>query len=1461
MPEDKVPEWVPQVGPQAWADVYPVSPLNSEESSGLSPPDELRLDRNALVHGYSERRRPYEFSSCLPSSERTLSSVPSDGPPPSFTVADLVKLRDGLTTLRKSRPTNLQRIELLSFSRVQPHNNAQQNKKTFPLQKPTTTSSLEEWFSSLSSNFPVLTVSLTRTVPLGPTIGRSTGKVVEMMASRSVPTQRAVWYIRIAVLNECVKNQRPDRPALSPRSFWTQQLSNFFRSDVNSLNSRQSSLSGPMSRVALWRYILDLVRWQVDEGLVDLSQWLKVIADVVRAELNQSQTLANPGTLIAMLAARRFLPEFLSDNDNACMLCEALLPAATEVVKAWHSPVQSRDQLKNPKGNIRKLPKRNFVPNQCHSEITFLLDAIIRVLDPASLHNGAEFRLGDLEQFTNRGIDIMKSIREERERTRDAKSFKETSFEVTHTDTHEMIRELERLPAHGDIAHVVSILQSGDMDFSRSNLSAVKVICQWAVDGPVHRTEAITVASAVLARISALREQLFANQSSNCSLPSPMTEWRAGNMNHGMRPGSQNHAIFSSLTRAKMGTNSGNEPPLHRELWQYFKEYSKGREPRSPQDGNHIVRFLARLFRVNLLSLSSFVRDVSRLSACGQPGAGYLIKCLSLLPDPADSSMSDSRRALLRKYGYASNSRVSDSCTFKDTVLRALNSGNVAGVESQAESLMSCGNINAILSTSEAVCLERAFERSDNLPIAERRVRAYSIVSFLVHVDEPGMAVEWVLEQLIVMTKEGDDCKGDIPPGNREEMMSVFISLVGDLSRYIAASGNLEMVFNCLKDVFLSTWATLPIREHILRLLSSMAAIFNVRADRGSMYWTRMVARVLKQGMGSSNEQLLIPLAAASLRGLSIVHMDNLNLSVLLDTENPDNQGLSPDVDLQITTNLTRFQGMDVSKLRNLFSSTSHEFPLDGLLTKMTMNDVLGSVFIPVLSEFLTDPNIGSNAESLFSRLATKVLEMFKQRRLKVRLQGIRPSLVIDFMALITAGCACVHMHPSDSLDVLVQMDWIWKILVPRAGVKLARRLRARVDYYCEKAASTEKGDWIDFLSNMVLKVYGEPGRDEIAVCSTLGNEPFGMVEMELAFLAFNRHEREEDEEFGSRVSDAACLDKESAKTLTNMALECSFFTEEDRQSMAKVIAFNAVQKMGESLRYVVSALTMETSRSTAIYLERARQWYDADRARRTVLGFCIDSLSENVGSQVEAFLYDQLSSIAKKLSSAMASGCLPSDLLTGGQQISNALESRLTAILRSKRAPQSLEWWKQRCVEIAHLLKGGVALLKTSAILCCLKVLEMCIYRVGDSLKVIEDKPGADGSIVQGGPSKMTLTCRQVLNHPLSRDLRADLLAFLKPTLFWIEGAAYETVSTLIGAGTHGTCSIANKVHACDEEGSEIDNWILLEGYGRGVEESPAVAPSAFWRQGEDNVRSEERRSAVKLKKTYTTYSSLAIQ
>lgn len=818
-------------------------------------------------------------------------------------------------------------------------------------------------------------------------------------------------------------------------------------------------------------------------------------------------------------------------------------------------------------------------------------------------------------------------------------------------------------------------------------------------------------------------------------------------------------------------------------------------------------------------------------------------------------------------------------------------------MEAQAESLIATGSTNSILSTSEVVRLENISQLSNDPQTTCKKM--YSMVSFLLYVDEPGMAVEWLLDNLEEVVDGNGDWKADTSLSKRREVLLILARLAGDLSRYIAGCGHLESLFSLLRKAYMSTWASPNTRTQILHTLSSLTCTFGAGSGNGSMFWTKMVSRQLQQFPETSSSMEMIAFATASVRGLDSIGAESNVMADLLNIDVSTNWGLSADEDLEFMMNKPHCHGVDGVRLRQHFLNEDYDFPLEELFVKgFTANDIIGCVFIPVLSDLLSESSVETSLESPktsletslespktslespFSKLATNVLHMIESRQNDVRMQGVRPTLVIDFMALIITGCVCFHMDPTESLEVLVRMRWIWKILAPRAGIELAKRLRSRVDYYCDKTATTDKGELSALLSNMVTRLYGETGRHEGVVSSSIGMEPFGMVEMQLALLAVHRRECGQDESFGSNIAEAGFVNEDCAHSLSVIALQCCAFDIDYQHAMAGIMAYAAAQSMAQSLGYVVTGLTMESSKNTAMHQERARQWYEADRARRKALEHCIDKVTEDLGSRVEALLFDQLVTAAGQLSNAMGNGSLPSDLLTAGQQLSEALESRLQSILRSKRRKQGVELWRQRSVEVARLLRVSAPLMKRRTVQVCLNVVDLCIRQVGAASGVvcgdeIEEKKGAamsgvgcghsgvvsavtdgSGSSGHGGEEAAVslVTCRQIIESVDNVDLKRQLVSLLTPTMLWAEVPEREAISMVVGRGRHSS------VEAFDDDGMQVDNWRLLEGFGRGADEISAVPPSSFWRQSDGQFAQRQHGRAVQLKRSYATFSTLVV-
>lgn len=1478
---EHVPVWVPEIAPGVRADVYPVEPPRPSRAPFCDAPPELKLDREAVTSGYAERRMPYEFASCLPApvsalSAPTLSSAvpgatPTHGPAAGngLSPTDLSKLRTGIAVLRRSRPTKLQRVEVCTFAKEETDEPdpadgyvVSGNKKAFPLQKAGGSSSLEDWFNKLSAGAKFDTAELARSVPLWPGIGRNTGKVIEMMASRSVPTQRAAWYIRIAVLNECVKQIRPNRPPPSAKVFWSRQLCALLKTEMEAIRARETAILGSMDRVTFWAYVLDLSRWQADEGLLDCKQWLAQIAAVLRAELVLSQSFTSPGTRIAIKATRRFLPEFLTSTESSHLLLESLLPGAKEIVKAWRgAPAAAAKAAANgaasqgkrdPKSPSRKaaVKRQQFQPNLCHREVTMLLSAAVRVLDGTIIGSpDSEARMSDLERYVKRGMAIMLKSRNRQsldlgkgvDRILPAQ-YPNQAFSTDkdkNLSSHLAYRELEMLPGHGDLSRPIKVLY--DISKDRGGLGeVVRQVCSWAVAASVTgEAEAVCVGCGVLFSLG-----LNFGASSRNTTPQAQKPLRCFTLDaHGLRA---------------EGDSASANPPLQREIWGFLKGFAKNKEASTVDGKDRLVRFVAQLCRTGQLSLRVLVRDISRLSSNGHSGVGFLVKVVALLPNPvelhnhlknsAGALALDCRKPLLRKFGYMTNSRLKQAKANED-VVRAVLTGERDTILSETKKLHRAGDTSATLSTAEVVrarCVGPWLEKR-----GEIRNRVQGVCSFFLVVKEPNMAVEWLMASL---TKVADEVsRGNVDSSRREstaELLVVMVGLLEDLHRFIAAGGLLEATFLVMEKLWSCSSVTAEVRKRILLSCAAFYCLFDGSLAKPSPYWTRMVLKHVRRKVDNANGVRIHPLAHACMTGkISETLGEKLNLSDILASAKRE-AALAQEPNAPQRLMIVR-QGISsaLEEAKRNFGDTSRAFRFQTYLAQgLTTTDIFGGVFIPLLSDALLD-STEARTQQRFSQRLLSALESIRHDEHEVWIQGLWPSVFVEFLSLIIAGCVSGQADANAFFELVDGVRWIWNILGPRAGISLAVDIRRRVEFHYQKVGSIDTNYLLVLLINMVTRFLGDSGRDEAKLAGLLGKEPLGMIETQVALLAAHRKEQGMDQEFGTRMGEAAlsliCVD--SARSLALATLR-SCTEKEWRQIVAGVVGYGAAVAMEESLGFVASALTMEAPESDAVSSER-EEWYQADAARRGVLECVVESLSQDVGSQMETNLFDQLATVSALLSSTEERVAIPSSLPQHGRMLSDALESRFQCILRCQRISLPREVWVKRTVDVAELLHHAVPLLKQSAICAGANIIALCVKNL-----VHIEEPDEDATV----PSGATISS-PTLDDVEDVELRNKLRNLLRPVLLWLEQPGENVIAELIVARSGFGMQRNDGVRAFGSSGQCVDNWLLLEGFGRGADEEAIIPPAAFGEQ-ERGKKAVDMAGVVKLKRTYSTFASLAV-
>lgn len=1473
---DHVPGWVPEIAPGVRADVYPVEPPRNARPPYSNSPPELTLDRSTVTMGYAERPLSCEFASCLPATVTALSYPPrssairtsssntrafNPGSGLGLSTSDLFKLRAGLAQLRRSRPTKLQRIEILKYP--VPGENAKDSsshlssstvsKNPFPLQKPSASSSLEDWFNKLSSGSSFSTSELSRSVPLGPAIVRAAGKVIEMMADRSVPIQKASWYIRVAVLNECVKQIKP----ANPTSFWTKQLCGLLRTEIEAIRARKTAILGSMDRLKFWNYVLDLARWQADENLLDMHQWLTRICSTLKTELSSSQSFNSPCTKIATDAARRFLPEFLSSRTNAYMLLESLLPGADSIVKAWRGiPSQpgktesgSTPSKSNQKSNSRKATGKRFQANLCHREVTMMLSAMVRFLDNNIVGNAEnETKMSDLDRFLKRGMLIAKEKRNKD--SKDAKKLAEKNpLEISlhsrrnkisdvDTSAHRIMREFECVPSHGDVSRVVNRLRASAA--KKGGLrGAVAQICRWAINGPTSdRGEAICIGTAVISSLSAVG----LNGEAGVAKQKRFLRHLGIDIH---KPRNENVDVTLQY-------------PLQKDIWNFVKEHSRDKKPSDLTKSDDIVHFLAQLCRSEQLSLRILVRDVSKLVSHNHPGSAYLVRCLSLLPDQIcfdrdkeeliSTTSGDCRRSLLRKFGLISNSRQQNSKRVDELVLKAVRSGELSGIEKEVNRILKTGHANEVLTTAEAVRI-MSFRNANETPSIATGLVA--IPSFFIMIKQPAMGVQWLLESFSDLLEGKGGWTTETSRKKKNEVMLHLSRLVEDMARFIAALGLLDDALYLMKRAWLTSWASPQVQKRVLVSTAALAKMFVWGSTSSVPYWFKIAIRHLRQNEEGVSPAKLTTFAVACMRGQSEskpredVKFDELLIS-------SRDAFITPHDDLANYIAQRHLFSMSLTEVRSNLTESGERFPVGKYFARgFTGNDMLGTIFIPVLVDALGAAS-HDNVQTALPGLVQACLQIIKKRENDVRLQGIRPAILLEFISIVQAACVAAHCPARMSLDLLVGIRLVWKILAPSASIALCEQLRSRMDHYCNRLGFDQtyeqKGVLSAIMYNTIAKFSGDPDdRDEVAVSNSIGSEPFGMIDMQLSLLATHRRECDVDELFGSKISEAAVamICPDSARTLASVVMQCCKH-EKTRHIVAGYVGFNAVQAMADSLSFVLKGLTVQASKNTALHQERSAQWYAADTARRSILECAVDSLSQEVGVQVDSLLFDQLASAIDLLTDARERNCMPSSLFEDGRRISDALESRLRSVLRCKRTVQNAETWSQRAIQTSQLLLSGVSVMNKSAQVAAISVLVLCIQNYSESSK-------------GGETSSLNIAlAHKILNEPSNEGLKEEIYTNLKPVLSWMEDAEKTMLTQLIQEDTALFPGEPKEIIAYNMKGDKVDSWRLLEGYGRGPDEDAAVPPGAFGMQRPD-MQLGTTTPVVQLKRTYSTFSSLA--
>lgn len=505
-----VPSWVPFITANNNADVYPVplalSPSSNSSSTTVQAP-ELVLDASSLADGYSAKRPQYEFSSLRNDADandedgvfvvdsqafrklvrggRMLRGIGGEG---RVVIDDGMKGVGGVNGKKGKgkKGGGGKGKKGVSGDGDNAGGIVGEGKRLFPLQKPSSAKGLEEWMDRLASE-EVDVAELARAVPLGPAIVRAVGKVLMMMFERDVPVQRATWYIRVAVLNECFKQIRPDRPVPSPRLFWTGKLSGFVKSEWELLKSPKwiKDKEGLDGKMRFLIYVLRIARWQADEGVIDNAGWVKALGEFLKLDL-MGKVSTESSRAFLVIAVEMFLFEILESPAATLDLTRTIVRFLDQFVSSHAQPAE----ITNSAGG-------SIVAKSVAEKLNPQLQKIMRILvacmncpvlnQKASL-SGNIMSMDELRRVLTAGKEALANV---------DNSFSSTlsSQGLAYPRKIQLDLSLSAFHTQGDMTMIISLLP-------REPRAAALMVVSWALKSCLRNLYAPLTAATVLAKLS-----------------------------------------------------------------------------------------------------------------------------------------------------------------------------------------------------------------------------------------------------------------------------------------------------------------------------------------------------------------------------------------------------------------------------------------------------------------------------------------------------------------------------------------------------------------------------------------------------------------------------------------------------------------------------------------------------------------------------------------------------------------------------------------------------------------------------------------------------------------------------------------------------------------------------------------------------------------------------------------------
>ncbi len=687
------------------------------------------------------------------------------------------------------------------------------------------------------------------------------------------------------------------------------------------------------------------------------------------------------------------------------------------------------------------------------------------------------------------------------------------------------------------------------------------------------------------------------------------------------------------------------------------------------------------------------------------------------------------------------------------------------------------------------------------------------------------------------------------------EIMSQLAPVFAATNRLAGALGVIARLWN----VAVGGAAQQRFRVHVERTALVFGKYFCGRPASDHARWKEFVVTALPNTNFATSKQLYCALLAGHLQAL-IPQMETLQKPLLHSIQalmSSSTQCIAQDLNKYKwhSSGLDQLQGSKKSNLRTALVDRIDVSEIDKFYKELLcVNHVADGVIIPVL-RVSARLNSVANGDDAYRTAIDNITNILGSVWMEALGDEMRPVFAIEIVALIVVGVLYEYSGAADALEALISRPWLQRLTALHAGKPFFDRLQRIVLENLQSNAGITHDAVADILFSTVSAMCGKSHHDEGAIIRSIGLEPLGATQMQLCAQFAARAARGSEEDFGNEACETlvTMVSKDECTIVTKMILQC-YPKGKHKVVTASNIGLRAVEVMVDSLNFFVTLVTEENPENSFLNQQQSSEWSGLDEARCAVLHAVAEHVGEEQCVQVADAIREQLVNIASPFTDASEKKCLPRDVSPDGIRTSAGISARVqTLLVLCKKNPKALHWESVACAG-ARVLKAAVAVLSPQAIDGIIELLRVCVAQV-DAIERAGDGAGGVPPVsndILGATGHGLGDGSDVHGPDMLREELAHILAGIYP---WLEPAHAKTLRKASGEPVAKGLEHAPLV-AKDADGANVDTWYLLEGYGRGEGEQPAIPVAAF--AGQSDAVDAVKRNSVRLKRTYSTFSCL---